>query len=370
MVKKRKVLHVMAELRPSGAEVMLKLAAPYWRKLGCELQAVATASVPGEFSAQLEDAGFTIFHAPLRRRWKLIPSAYRLFALFKRERPDVVHVHTEGMCVVPIALAALAGARIFRTVHNNFRFEGRLRRRKAWERLLCRALGCRFIAISSSVQETERSLYGNSSDLLWNWFDASTFRPPSDDERAAARSKLGLDSSQLVLVSVGNGSDIKNYAAIIRALAELGDPNLTYLQVGNPHPEGTDRTLAHKLNISSQVRFCGPSHQVRDFLWASDIYLMPSLFEGFGLSAVEAMACALPCLLADGPGLADFRSLAPGLTYCPPNTRGVTEGLRKILANLAEIRAASQADSSVIRAEFSTEKRALGYYEAWTHNER
>ena len=56
------------------------------------------------------------------------------------------------------------------------------------------------------------------------------------------------------------------------------------------------------------IRFEGNQNNVRKFLIASDLYIMPSLFEGISITTIEAMACKIPAILYDVPGLKDFNN--------------------------------------------------------------
>ena len=67
---------------------------------------------------------------------------------------------------------------------------------------------------------------------------------------------------------------------------------------------------------------------MRSLLYAADLLAMPSLFEGLPISLLEAQACGLPALLADTPGLREFRDWFPGLVYCEPNAKDVARALK------------------------------------------
>ena len=70
--------------------------------------------------------------------------------------------------------------------------------------------------------------------------------------------------------------------------------------------ENEEKKLAEHLGITKKVRFLGNRDNVRDYLLASDIYLMPSLYEGLGMAAVEAMASNTPSIFYNVPGLKDL----------------------------------------------------------------
>jgi glycosyltransferase involved in cell wall biosynthesis len=251
-----------------------------------------------------------------------------------------------------------------RTVHNNFPFEGLLRQRKSLERWLCRLMGSRHIAISPSVQQNELSRFGNETTLCWNWFDTDRFRPPTPEERVAARAKLGIPPKYRAVVSVGNGSDVKNYRVILEALASLDDTNLHYYQVGNSHPDKVDQSLAKSLGVSSRVHFVGPQNDVLSWLWASDLYVMPSLFEGYGLAAVEAMAAGCDCLLSESPGLSDFRESELHVRWAQSDKDSFGQAMVVALETPIPSEQTLKT-SNKVRSLFSVENRSKSYHDLW-----
>ena len=357
-----KVLHILNELKPSGAEVMLEKAAPVWLGLGCDLHILALADSPGAYAETLARAGWQVSHL---NRSQGIPALLRsLIRRIREIRPDIIHFHQEGISL-PLAFAArLAGVPMVRTVHNNFPFSGVLRWRKALERTLCRWMGCRYIAISSSVQENELKRFRNPSELCWNWFDSHAFRPPSSEEKIQARQRLGIPPHQIVMVSVGNGSDTKNYKVVIQSLALLKKPDLHYYQVGNPHPQAVDALAAREAEVENQVTFVGPRTDIADWLWACDIYVMPSIFEGYGLAAVEALASGCDCLFADCPGLADFKILKLAANWVLPNAQDFSAGLDQLLRDRTPI-SALVTNSRHTCDLFDTKSRSQAYYKIW-----
>ena len=379
------VLHLLGELRPSGAEVMLKLAAPHWRKAGCKLIALATESNVGEFAPQLEAAGFQVLHLPFGSglfRW-----IWQYLAVIRKENVDVVHVHCEKNSDLTTTVPRITGCRVFRTVHNNFPYTGVLRARKIAARQFSRLCGCRPIAISPSVQTNERNRLHNPTTLCWNWFDDVRYLPPTDAERAAARAEIGLTDCDIALVSVGNGNDVKNYSAIIEALAmlrkrdvesrEISDErkeakkpssldsrpqSLLYLMVGNEHPDRIERKTAEQL--ADSVRFCGPQSDVRKYLWAADIFVMPSHYEGFSIAALEGLGTGIPCIFSECPGLSDFKAFPFAITWSGTDAASIAATIRAVMAN-GKWRTKSMESAAAVRAVFGTERRSGDYLRLW-----
>ena len=357
-----KVLHILNELKPSGAEVMLELAAPVWRELGCSLHVTAFADTPGPFADRLTLAGWNVSNVSPSGPLHIWMN--RLFSHIRAINPDVIHLHQEGRSF-PILLAAKAtGIPVARTIHNNFPFTGMLRFRKLVERWASRLLGAHFISISPSVSETELRLFRNPTKLYWNWFQSDGFRTPEPTEKTTARRKLGIPEDLKILVSIGNGSNVKNYRLVVEALAAIKDPKIHYYQVGNSHPENIDALQAKGLKIEDRIHFAGPSRDIQEWLWAADVYVMPSTYEGFGLAAVEALASGCDCIFSDCQGLNDFKSEGVSAKWVSPLTNLFTNAILDSVNDPLAIDK-RQHNSSTIRNMFNTTTRCRAYYELW-----
>ena len=342
-----KVLNVLNELRASGGEVMLREATPIFRYLDVEPCVLSTGCVVGDYAAEYTKEDVRVLHLPFARN---LGFAISFFRLLRRERPAVVHVHAERANAVICLLARLSGARVVRTVHNVFMYTGRLRLVRTLERSALRALGVRSISIGVAVQRNERIRLRNPTTRIDNWI-AGRFRPATPVERAAARSELGLLDSQYVITSVGNCSPVKNHSSILAALPAIArtlEREVVYLHAGTGQDEVDEKAQARTLKDSAKVRFLGTVQDVRPIHWASDLFCMPSLYEGVSIAALEALACGVPSVLSDVDGMHDVH--ADGLTvrFVPPTAEGLTQGIAEIDATDTEAR---KKEASLVATE-------------------
>jgi glycosyltransferase involved in cell wall biosynthesis len=314
-----RVLHVANELRPSGMETMLRTAAAFWAARGIDGEILAIGDAPGDYAAMLGAAGYQIHHLPFRRSPAFLADIYRIF---RSHGADGIHIHCERGNFWYAALARLAGHRhIVRSVHSAFAFHGALRLRRLMQRWIMRCcLGVRTIACGPSVQRVEWDRFRNPSRAILDWFDDTRFRMPTPSERQAARTAAGIGSDTLALVTVGNCSVVKNHTAVIEALALLPtDSDIQYLHAGWEEEGHPERRLAERLGVSGRIRFLGPVLDVVPLLHAADLFLMPSLYEGLGIAAVEAMGTGLPVVLGDVEGLRDLGQIAPAAYAVVPD---------------------------------------------------
>lgn len=108
---------------------------------------------------------------------------------------------------------------------------------------------------------------------------------------------------RLIIVSAGRLHTLKNYETAIAAMAQLNDIDYEY-RIAGIGPEGQAlKALCNRLGVDDKVHFYGYVMDIFDFFKQADIFLIPSLWEGFGLAAVEAMNCGLPVIASNVDGL-------------------------------------------------------------------
>lgn len=347
MGNRMRILHVLGELRPSGAETMLVAAAPLFQQEGLDLEVLTTGANPGPYAQRFLDAGFRLHHIPLSRS----PGFFlAVWGLMHRGRYDVIHLHVEAanFWFGLAALSARPGV-VVRTIHNAFAFTGNLRWRRGLQRRMLHRLGVLHVAISDSVRETELRFYHLSTALIWNWYNSLRFTETTAQARTTARARFGLDEGDYVIATIGNCSSVKNHGAVIEAMAQLpADARVRYLHAGIEEPGQAERVLAQRLGLADRIRFLGGVDDVLPVLQAADAYVMPSIYEGFGIAAIEALGTGLPALFSDVAGLRDFRADFPGLVYAGTSAESIASGIATLMRMPSDQRAFIRARYPVI----------------------
>jgi glycosyltransferase involved in cell wall biosynthesis len=341
-------------------EMMLLSSFEEWRRHGYECDVLATGDTVGPAAQQIRDSGYGVFHIALRSKWRYLPRLKFVSEFYGlcRSGYDVVHIHPEAGRPVFAILAKLAGVRrVAVTPHGIFSFRGVIHARKFCERHIIRMLGGRFGLISNGVSENEWQRYRIKGVPILNWLNTSHFRPSSEEERAIARQSLGIGLDEFVIVSVGNCRSVKNHNAVLCAIPMLpATIRPLYLHVGREEPDSPERKLAAELKIESEVRFLGSQADALPFLWAADVFVMPSLNEGLSIAAMEAIASGVPVLFSDISGLSEVATGTKWTIFTSTSPESVAEGLAKVAAvEPSERRRRAREDSDLIRERFSVE---------------
>lgn len=169
-------------------------------------------------------------------------------------------------------------------------------------------------------------------------------------EKTRMREKLGFAKDTFVVLSVGELNSNKNHASVIRAIANLKKENLVYVICG----EGPDRKkledLVKELAVEKQVFLCGYQQKIEDYLQCADCFVFPSIREGLGMAALEAMACGLPLIAGDNRGTREYAK--DNAIVCEAkDVNAYTDAIEKLYRN-PELRTAMGLKSIEIAKEF------------------
>lgn len=306
-----KVIHFLNELKFSGAEIMYVDAAPLLIKMGCELSVVNTAIKLGEYSASFEKAGYKVYHWPYPKTLIERLKYYKnIIKFLKNEKINVIHIHSSNIKWGLSYCAWKAGCKSVYTFHAVFTSHWYSYLYHVWLRWSAKNIfRCNFQSISDSVYQHEKSYYLNETTKIYNWYGSNRFYPAcNSNEKFHLRETLNIPQNALTIISVGGCRHLKRHDEIIKALSIISKkyPNIIYLHLGEGNTINEEIELAKELKVYDKIRFCGNQIDVRRYLIASDIYIMTSLNEGISITTIEAMACKIPCILYNVPGLRDF----------------------------------------------------------------
>ncbi len=259
-----------------------------------------------------------------------------LFSLFRRVRPDVVHIQYLAPGLIPVLAASLARVPvIFATVH----IAGSIvYGRKAKTLLRLAALFCTcFICVSRGVEEF---WFGDSEIFdpanvnksrkhftVYNAIDTVAIANAiSAVDKHKMKEMLGI-AGRPVIGIVGRLAHQKGHTILINAMAEVikAFPDVVLMIIG----EGPERKKlgekASALNINKNILWMGEQRQnkVFEFYAIMDIFAMPSLYEGFGLTAAEAMAADVPVVELKLKGYRKLLKMALRAILCQQVTAGI-----------------------------------------------
>jgi glycosyltransferase involved in cell wall biosynthesis len=188
---------------------------------------------------------------------------------------------------------------------------------------------------------------------------APHFRPAADDEQLRVRERYDLPEE--FVLSVGSREPGKNRSRLLRAIAQVRDRGIdcSLVIAGQPVWDyQREAELIERLGIGGRVRLLGyvPNEDLRPIYSAATAFAFPSLYEGFGLPVLEAMACGTPVVTSNVGATAEVANDA-ALLVDPRDTASIVAALERLLTD-PRLRSELRECGLARAAEFSWERAA------------
>jgi len=176
-----------------------------------------------------------------------------------------------------------------------------------------------------------------------------------ESSREAKRTELGLNNSDVAMISMGDLIERKNYDTAIRAIAECKNKSLHFYICGKGPEESALKTLVQELKIAEQIHFLGFRSDIKELLSAADIFLFTSKQEGLPRSMMEAMVSGLPCIASKIRGNTDLLENTEGGFLCGVTDVSAYAEKLNLLASDVEMREKMGKNNLITIQKFSTE---------------
>jgi UDP-glucose:(heptosyl)LPS alpha-1,3-glucosyltransferase len=203
--------------------------------------------------------------------------------------------------------------------------------------------------------------------VIYSGVDAEKFSPAGRDAfRQQQRMTLKIPQQAPVALFVGSGFERKGLAGFLRALAEargaraaVGEPWYGLVVGKDKHVEKY-RALARRLGIAERVIFSGGVADARPFYAASDVFVLPTIYEPFGLVCLEALACGLPVVTSTSAGAAEIIDEGVnGYVTDALDTSAIARAMNAAIGNPAMPAAARERALAFSPTTMSAQYRAL-----------
>ena len=251
------------------------------------------------FYNELNNLGCEFFFVESRKK-KYIKYIYELDKLFKNEKFDLVHCHLNSLKNISVVLMALKyGNKVIvhsRNGGGDFSLIENIINKINYYILPRKKV--KLLAVSNIAGQW---MYGDEEDftVINNSIEIEKYKF-SNDKRAKIRKELSLEDSK-VIIHTGAFRKQKNHKFLIDIFNEVlkNDSSYKLILIGKGPLEKDVINQTKSYGIEDKVLFLGARNDISELLSSADIYLFPSLFEGFPNALIEAESSGLPCLVSD-----------------------------------------------------------------------
>jgi glycosyltransferase involved in cell wall biosynthesis len=178
-----------------------------------------------------------------------------------------------------------------------------------------------------------------------NPVDVKSFARPQEFDRSTVLEQFGLSSDVKLLCFAALGDfSRKGLGIILESLAGVDDPSVRLIVVGGNAGEIAEfLVIARQFNVVDKVVFVGFQSDVRSFLWASDVFLLPSSYEIFPLVVMQAMAAGVPVIVTHLYGVEEYAVHGENAWFVERNPEAVRAAIVEVLSDEKRLQAAKAA---------------------------
>ena len=316
-----------------------------------------------KFVAECKRDGINIIDIPFRRGG-FITNIFRIPVLnkiLKREKFDIVHVHTETggfMLRLSCLIQSKCNTKFVYTPHGMSFWKGSSLKSqlvyRPLERWICSAMDMNLGMNMEEVENLEQWNKRTAHYVHGVGLNVARMQNPSRS-REQMREEFGLAESDKFIASIGELDDNKNHITVIKALATLGRKDFKYVVCGVGPNKDMLLAEAECTGLKENVILAGYRSDIPDVLNAADIFVFPSFHEGMPVSALEAMACSLPVVCSAIRGNVDVvKDGDNGYLFKPSDVDTLSRQIALLMDNEA-LRQQMGAKNKEIVREFSLE---------------
>jgi len=352
-----KVLHVISSLGTGGAEKLMVDLIPRFiaRGIECDLLTFNGNHTPFRFT--LEKAGVKVYDFGKTTRIYSPLNILRIIPFLRRY--DIVHTHNTAPQLFAAIGSVLCSVVLCTTEHNT----SNRRRSWKWYAPIDRWMYSRYkeiISISDKTQENLESYLPNLKTPRRIVYNGIPLQDYSEAEPNREIIEKYHDKYRITMVAGFRCQ--KDHQTAIRSMKHLNE-NFHLFLVGDGDERPKCEVLVVQLGLEQRVHFLGRRLDVASILKASDICLISSHWEGFGLAAVEGMAAGCPVIASDIPGVAEVVKGA-GLLFFKGNDTDLASKIQSIATDKDLYH--SIVNSCLVRAsDFNIEKMVDGYIDVY-----
>jgi glycosyltransferase involved in cell wall biosynthesis len=333
-----RIVHVIDSLGRGGAETLLvgllPLLAEHYEIILVTLTADSDFPPEAVVAAERHCLGYTGF--------KSLPRCVlALRRIIRRVRPDLVRSQLFLSSIVA-RLATPASIPMVFSIHSAMSADayGKNRHALPLERFTYKPRHSVIAVSNEALADFDRHVgIKGKAFVLHNAVDEAFFSGP----RTAGD---GAGGGPIRLVAVGNLKEAKNYPFLVEAVRRVPTGIVTLDIYGEGHLRGLLEAEIARHGLP--VRLMGKTGDIPALLGGYDAFVMPSLYEGFGIAAAEAMAAGLPMLLSDLPVLREI-SHGNALFFDPNDPESLAACLRALPDRTVELRAMAERGIAICR---------------------
>jgi glycosyltransferase involved in cell wall biosynthesis len=227
---------------------------------------------------------------------------------------------------------------------------------------------CPSIAVQNKVLSEGVSL--DKTYLLYNGIDCNKFptiQSHNLEQRSALLSEIGITPGDINIICIGNLNEWKGHKYLIEALSKVRDINCQLVLFGDGATRSVLEQQVAELNLENNVHFYGYSTEVKRYISAFDLMVLPSLTEGLSNALLEGVASGLPLIATSVGGNPEvIQDNTNGQLVEPSNASSIADAIPLFSPSRVNYQQISLASRKIAEDKFSLAAMLENYHLLFT----
>lgn len=339
-----KVLHVIASLSSGGAEKLLVDLITGMKETKIDCEVLVFSEKNNFFGHVLENLGVKVHYSNASKIYSVKNIMY-LAKIIKENKFDIVHTHLYSAQLFAVIAKVLSFSKVYliTTEHSTNNNRRNIKLFKMLDKIMYSKYDG-IVAITNDVKNSLEKYLPNIQSkitLIQNGIDLNTYMKAIPIERnKLVLGELGEVEEEIWIVMVAGMRPAKDHETLIRASKRLPSKyRILFVGEGERMTEVKEYASSYG---SKKITFLGARKDVPNILKASDIFVLSSHWEGFGLSLVEAAAAGKPVIASNVPGMNAVANAVGGHLFSVGDDLELSNLIQRGSLNIAQLKELEQ----------------------------
>ena len=355
--KKIKVLHLITEIEPGGAENLLLDLSEQISKERFDIS-IGYLKGKGTLAGRFKKLGTEVTFFNMRLRFDIF-CLFKLAKFMKKNCFDIIHTHLIDADIFGFFAAKIAGIPVIvSTKHNTDEF----RKKKTLPVLLDSFVANnsnQIIAISNAVRDflkKYQNVRADKIEVIHNGVNVKKFNLKGNKQKV--KIDLNLNPKDIIIGTVARFDKQKGYKYLIEAIPEILESfsNTHFVFVGTGRLKAEMENKVIEMKIKNKVSFLGARDDIADILQGFDIFVLSSLWEGLGIVLLEAQAAGLPVVATEVDGIIEaVEKDKSGVLVSSGDPRALSQAIVDLLNNAQRFQSLGRNGQEFVARNFRIE---------------
>jgi glycosyltransferase EpsF len=304
----QRILHIVSTMGRGGTETLLMNVYRNIDTSQVQFDFVSHGMKQDDYEEEIRTLGGKVYKINSLGKSGPILYLYKLIKLIKQNNYEAVHIHTDFQSGFPALAAKLAGVktRICHVHSTNWPKGNRTISKVVLKflKLMMKSFATDYCACSHEAAYfffSQKMIKNKKILILKNGVEVRNFTECFIADGESVQKELNIPEDTKIIGHIGRFSESKNHLFILRILKKLKEhgENFVLILVGDGPLKTLIENEAKAMGIYDFIRFVGVRSDIPRLMKTFDVFILPSLYEGFGIVTLEAQCTGTPCVVSD-----------------------------------------------------------------------